>query len=168
VLEAVDAGLDAVICSPATLTGPHDFEPSMLGSALIDLYRGKIPILLDVVCDYADVRDVAAAMIRAMTDGRTGERYLLSGEVLDMLELTAILRELTGRAMPKHSLPLWVGWVALPFAVALGAVTGNPPVFSAGVTAWSCTTRLRPSWVFDRDRCESHCPTRSRGFARAV
>lgn len=133
VLSAIDAGLDAVICSPATLTGPHDFEPSMLGGALIDLYRGKIPILLDVVCDYADARDVAAAMIQAMSTGRTGERYLLSGEVLDMLELAAILREVTGRAMPKHSLPLWLGWAALPFASALAAVTGKPPVFSAGV-----------------------------------
>ncbi len=37
VLAAVEAGLDAVICSPATLTGPHDFGPSMLGGALMAL-----------------------------------------------------------------------------------------------------------------------------------
>ncbi len=133
VLAAVATGLDAVICSPATLTGPHDFAPSLLGSALIDLYRGKIPILLDVVCDYADSRDVVDAMIVAMTKGRTGERYLLSGQVLDMLELAAILREVTGRKMPTRSLPLWVGWAALPFSLAIGALTGKPPVFTAGV-----------------------------------
>jgi dihydroflavonol-4-reductase len=133
VLEAVGAGLDAVVCSPATLTGPHDFAPSMIGGALIDLYRGKVPILLDVVCDYADARDVTDAMIRAMASGRTGERYLLSGEVLDMLEFVAILREVTDRPMPKHSLPLWVGWAALPFSLAIGALTGKPPIFTAGV-----------------------------------
>jgi dihydroflavonol-4-reductase len=133
VLEAVGAGLDAVVCSPATLTGPHDFAPSMIGGALIDLYRGKVPILLDVVCDYADARDVVDAMIRAMASGRTGERYLLSGEVLDMLEFVAILREVTDRPMPKHSLPLWVGWAALPFSLAIGKLTGKPPVFTAGV-----------------------------------
>jgi dihydroflavonol-4-reductase len=133
VLDAVGAGLDAVVCSPATLTGPHDFGPSMIGNALIDLYRGKVPILLDVVCDYADSRDVCDAMIRAMADGRKGERYLLSGEVLDMLELAAILREVTDRPMPKHSLPLWVGWAALPFSLALGKLIGKPPIFTAGV-----------------------------------
>jgi dihydroflavonol-4-reductase len=133
VLDAVGAGLDAVVCSPATLTGPHDFGPSMFGNALIDLYRGKVPILLDVVCDYADSRDVCDAMIRAMADGRRGERYLLSGEVLDMLELAAILREVTDRPMPKHSLPLWVGWAALPFSLALGKLIGKPPIFTAGV-----------------------------------
>jgi dihydroflavonol-4-reductase len=133
VLDAVGAGLDAVVCSPATLTGPHDFGPSMFGNALIDLYRGKVPILLDVVCDYADSRDVCDAMIRAMADGRRGERYLLSGEVLDMLELAAILREVTDRPMPRHSLPLWVGWAALPFSLALGKLSGKPPIFTAGV-----------------------------------
>ncbi|MFV8753817.1 NAD-dependent epimerase/dehydratase family protein [Nannocystaceae bacterium ST9] len=131
--EAVAAGLDAVVCSPATLTGPFDFAPSLFGGALIDLYRGKIPILLDVVCDYADTRDVVDAMITAMAKGRKGERYLLSGQVLDMLELTAILQDVTGRAMPKRSLPLWVGWAALPFSLAIGALTGKPPVFTAGV-----------------------------------
>lgn len=133
VLAAVEQGLDAVICSPATLTGPYDFAPSMFGGALIDLWKGKIPILLDVVCDYADTRDVADAMLVAMAKGRTGERYLLSGEVLDMLELTALLHEVTGRKMPRHSLPLWVGWAALPFSLAIGALTGKPPVFTAGV-----------------------------------
>lgn len=133
VLAAVEQGLDAVICSPATLTGPYDFAPSLFGGALIDLWKGKIPILLDVVCDYADTRDVADAMITAMAKGRKGERYLLSGEVLDMLELTAILHEVTGRKMPKRSLPLWVGWAALPFSLAIGALTGKPPVFTPGV-----------------------------------
>lgn len=133
VLDAVAAGLDAVVCSPATLTGPFDFAPSLFGGALMDLYRGKIPILLDVVCDYADSRDVVDAMITAMAKGRTGERYLLSGEVLEMLELAKILQEVTGRAMPKHSLPLWVGWAALPFSLAIGALTRKPPIFTPGV-----------------------------------
>ncbi len=133
VLEAVDKGLDAVVCSPATLTGPFDFEPSLFGGALIDFYKGKIPIMLAVVCDYADSRDVADAMITAMAKGRKGERYLLSGEVLDMPQLAALLHEVTGRPMPKRCLPLWVGWAMLPFSLAAAAVTGKPPLFTAGV-----------------------------------
>jgi dihydroflavonol-4-reductase len=133
VLEEVGAGLDAVVCSPATLTGPFDFAPSMIGKALIDLYRGKIPILLDVVCDYSDARDVAEGMTSAMAKGRRGERYLLSCEVFEMLEFAALLHQITGRPMPKRSLPLWVGWAALPFSLAIGALTGKPPTFTAGV-----------------------------------
>jgi dihydroflavonol-4-reductase len=133
VLAAVREGLDAVICSPATLTGPWDFEPSLFGGALIDLVSGKIPILLHVVSDYADVRDVADGMISAMANGRTGERYLLSGEVLTMPELAAIVETVSGRRMPSRCLPLWVGWAMLPVSLAAGWVSGKPPLFTPGV-----------------------------------
>jgi len=133
VLVAVRAGLDAVICSPATLIGPWDFEPSLFGGALIDLVSGKIPILLQVVSDYADARDVADGMITAMARGRTGERYLLSGEVLTMPELAAIVEQVSGRAMPRRCLPLWVGWAMLPLSLAAGRVSGKPPLFTPGV-----------------------------------
>lgn len=133
VLAAVREGLDAVICSPATLTGPFDFEPSLFGGALIDLVSGKIPILLHVVSDYADARDVAQSMIDAMARGRRGERYLLSGEVLTMPELAAILEDVSGRPMPKRCLPLWVGWAMLPVSVVVGHLGKKPPLFTPGV-----------------------------------
>lgn len=133
VLDAVADGLDAVICSPATLIGPYDFGPSLFGQALIDLVHGKIPILLDVLTDYADARDVADGMISAMQRGRTGERYLLSGEVRTMPEVAAMLEDITGRRMPKRCLPLWVGWAALPMTYTLAAITGRPPLFTPGV-----------------------------------
>jgi dihydroflavonol-4-reductase len=144
VLAAVREGLDAVICSPATLIGPWDFEPSLFGGALIDLVSGKIPILLHVVSDYADARDVADGMIRAMARGRTGERYLLSGQVLTMPELAVILEQVSGRAMPKRCLPLWVGWAMLPFSLAAGWVSGKPPLFTPGVlraAVWNSEVR---------------------------
>lgn len=144
VLTAVRAGLDAVICSPATLIGPWDFEPSIFGSALIELCSGRIPILLHVVTDYADARDVADGMISAMARGRVGERYLLSGEVLTMPELAAILEQVSGRAMPRHCLPLWVGWAMLPFSLIAARVTGKPPVFTPGVlraAVWNSEVR---------------------------
>ena len=144
VLAAVREGLDAVICSPATLIGPYDFEPSLFGGALIDLVSGKIPILLHVVSDYADARDVADGMISAMARGRTGERYLLSGEVLTMPELAAILERVSGCAMPRRCLPLWVGWAMLPVSLAAGWATGKPPLFTPGVlraAVWNSEVR---------------------------
>jgi dihydroflavonol-4-reductase len=144
VLAAVREGLDAVICSPATLIGPWDFEPSLFGGALIDLVSGKIPILLHVVSDYADARDVAEGMISAMARGRTGERYLLSGEVLTMPELAAILEQVSGRALPKRCLPLWVGWAMLPLSLVLGRLRGKPPLFTPGVlraAVWNSEVR---------------------------
>lgn len=143
VLDAVaNDGLDAVICSPGTLLGPHDYEPSMIAAALVDLYQGRLPVLMQVVSDFVDTRDVAAGMIAAGERGRSGERYLLSGDVLTMEDVTREVASITGRRMPKVFLPVWVGWVLLPFSIAAARLTGKKPLFTAGVLRASVSNRV--------------------------
>jgi dihydroflavonol-4-reductase len=128
-----ERGLDAVVVSPGTMIGPHDYEPSMMGKALLDLYHRRIPVLMEVVSDYVDVRDVAAGMLAAAQKGRRGERYLLTGAVHDLRTLCGYWEKLTGVPVPKTVLPLWVGWAALPFALATARISGKPPTFTPGV-----------------------------------
>lgn len=123
-------GLNAVIVNPGTLVGPHDYEPSMLGKGLIDLYHGRMPALLGVTTDCGDARDVAAAMINAANHGRTGERYLLTGEPVPMREMAAMWSEITGCKLPKVNLPLWTGWLFIPFTVGIARLTGKTPLFT--------------------------------------
>ncbi|MGB5374622.1 MAG: NAD-dependent epimerase/dehydratase family protein, partial [Polyangiales bacterium] len=78
VLDACERGLDAVIVNPGSMIGPHDYEPSMIGAALINMYFGRVPVLLELLSDYVDVRDVADGMISAAEKGRRGERYFLT------------------------------------------------------------------------------------------
>jgi dihydroflavonol-4-reductase len=139
---ARERGLDAVIVSPGTLIGPFDFEPSILGRALLDLYHRRIPLLMQVVSDYVDVRDVADAMVRAAEGGRTGERYLLTGEVLELKDVVAIWGELTGVPMPRRILPYWFGWAMLPFTLLIARVTGRPALFTANMLRSSVSNRV--------------------------
>ena len=131
VLDACGRGLDAVIVNPGSMIGPHDYEPSMIGAVLIDLYFGRVPVLLEMLSDYVDVRDVADGMIAAAEKGRTGERYFLTGEVIPVGEMVSLYGELTGVKVPTRALPLWVGWVLLPFALAGSAVTKKEPFITA-------------------------------------
>jgi len=131
VLDACERGLDAVIVNPGSMIGPHDYEPSMIGAVLIDLYFGRVPVLLEMLSDYVDVRDVADGMIAAAEKGRTGERYFLTGEVIPVREMVSLYGELTGVKVPTRALPLWVGWVLLPFALAGSAVTKKEPFITA-------------------------------------
>ena len=143
VLDAVAGdGLDGVICSPGTLLGPHDYEPSMIARALIDLHHGRLPVLMRVVSDFVDTRDVAAGMIAAAERGRSGERYLLSGDVLTMQDVTREVASITGRRMPGVFLPIWVGWALLPFSLAAARLTRKPPLFTAGVLRASVSNRV--------------------------
>jgi dihydroflavonol-4-reductase len=143
VLDAVaNQGLEAVICSPGTLLGPNDYEPSLIARALIDLYLGRLPALMQVVSDFVDTRDVAAGMIAAAERGRSGERYLLSGDVLTMQDVVREVGAITGRRMPRLFLPLWVGWALLPFSLAAARLTGKQPLFTAGVLRASVSNRV--------------------------
>ncbi len=187
VLDAVAAGgLDAVVCSPGTLLGPHDYEPSMIARALVDLHAGRVPVLLEVVSDFVDARDVADGMIAAAERGRRGERYLLSGDVRTMREIAEDVAAITGRRTPRVFLPLWVGWVLLPFSLAAGKVTGKKPLFTQGVLRASVSNRVvvhdkatrelgfspRPvrasladsfEWYKDRGWLDAGAPTGARG-----
>ena len=131
VLDACARGLDATIVNPGSMIGPHDYEPSMIGAALIDMYFGRVPVLLELLSDYVDVRDVADGMIAAAEKGRVGERYFLTGDVIPIMEMVSLYGELTGAKVPTRALPLWVGWVLLPFALAGSALTKQDPFITA-------------------------------------
>ena len=142
VLEACERGLDAVIVNPGSMVGPHDYEPSMIGTALIDMYFGRIPVLLELLSDYVDVRDVADGMIAAAEKGRRGERYFLTGDVIPIMEMVSLYGELTGARVPTRALPLWVGWVLLPFALAGSAATKNEPFITADMLRASVSNEV--------------------------
>jgi dihydroflavonol-4-reductase len=113
-----------------------------MGQALIDLYHRRIPVLMEVLSDYVDSRDVASGMIAAAERGRAGERYLLTGHVLELKQMVGHWGELTGVPMPKRVLPLWVGWAMLPLTLATARVSKRPPLFTAGVLRASVSNRV--------------------------
>ncbi len=156
-------GLDAVIVSPGTLTGPLDFAPSIFGQALMDLAAGTIPILLAAVTDYADVRDVTRAIVAAAERGRRGERYLLTGDVRDIRSVAASVEAVTGRTMPKRALPLWVGWAMLPATEVISRLRGTTPLYSAGMLRASVSNP-----VVRRDKAERELGYRIRSMEASL
>ncbi|MEO1654987.1 MAG: NAD-dependent epimerase/dehydratase family protein [Bacteroidota bacterium] len=130
VLEQVKKGLDAVIVNPGSIIGPHDYAPSLFVQALSDFYNGKIPFLMEGMTDYADVRDISRAIIQAAHKGRTGERYLLTGWMVDMKDLPALVEKVSGKKMPKRILPLWLMYTLLPLIQLGSRVSGKPALFT--------------------------------------
>lgn len=143
VQEMVDErGLDAVVINPGTLIGPHDYEPSMLGKSLVDLYHRRLPALLAVTTDCADARDVADAALAAAMHGRRGERYLLTGPIVSMRAMADTWGAITGVAMPRVMLPLWLGWLATPFTVGMARLTGRKALFTPNMLRASVSNEV--------------------------
>ena len=141
--RVIARGLDAVICNPTGVYGPIDHAPySRINGILRDSARGRVPALITGGFDLVDVRDVAAGLILAGERGVCGENYLLTGEMVQMIEAFRLIAREAGRRGPAFAFPMsWVQGI-LPVAepickafgsdvlskAALGALASQPAV----------------------------------------
>lgn len=105
VLNAADAGMDAVVACPTGVIGPYDFRGSMMGSVIHDAAAAKPTLYVDGAYDFVDVRDVADGLIAAAEKGTRGESYILSGKKISVRYLLETVREITGRGFFQMRIP---------------------------------------------------------------
>jgi dihydroflavonol-4-reductase len=134
------AGHPVLIANPTMPVGPGDRGLSPPSRLILDYARGKIPAILDCSLNLIDVRDTAEGLLRMLSRGVPGRRYLLGGTNLTLASLFERLAALTGVPSPRRT---------VPYAAALGYaflsefwadhVTGRPP--QATVTGVRLTRR---------------------------
>jgi dihydroflavonol-4-reductase len=132
VVGAAERGLDAVVLNPTAVLGPFDFQRSPMGEVLVALGRGKLPALVaGGACDFVDVRDVVEGALAAEQGGRRGERYILSGTRLSLVELARNWAGITGRSAPRFAVPMGLARLAAPFAPAWSRWRRKRPLFTS-------------------------------------
>lgn len=114
-LAAAGEGLDVVIASPTVPVGARDYNLTPPAAMLDRFLQGKAPVFLDCMLNLVGVRDLARGLALAGEHGVRGERYVLGGENLRLRELLERMERLSGRRMPKLSLPA-------PAALAIGTI----------------------------------------------
>ncbi len=96
-------GLDVVIVNPSMVFGAGDAKkPARKGSVLAT--RGKLPFYPSGGISVVAVEDVTDGMIQALSRGRKGERYILSGENLRFKEVLGHYARLSGHTPPRWQL----------------------------------------------------------------
>lgn len=130
VLDAVEDGLDAVICCPTGFVGPHDYRHSPMGQVVLDFLRGKLPAYVGGGFDFVDVRDVAMGVLGAAISGRRGQAYLLSGRYATVPEIMTILEELSGVRKPSICLPIRAIMPFMPLVEAFYRISGHSARFT--------------------------------------
>jgi len=130
VRRGIEKGLDAVIIIPTAIIGPHDYQPSYFGEALLSLARRRLPALVTGGFDWVDVRDVVAGAMRAEETAPTGARYLLSGHWVSMRDIAAMVAGITGVPAIKTVLPLWLARIGAPFIQAASHLNGKRPLYT--------------------------------------
>lgn len=131
VLEEIEGeDLTACILRPSSIVGPFDFKPSKFGTALVDFRNRKVPMLPAGGYNFVDVRDVAAATVKALEKGENGEVYFLTGKYYSLRDIAQTVQTVTGVKTPRTVLPYWFLRAVLPFVRGYARLRKAAPVFT--------------------------------------
>jgi dihydroflavonol-4-reductase len=130
VLAAAGNGFDTIVLCPTAIIGPVDYEPSLIGKAMLELYNHQVPALVPGGYNWVDVRDVVNGCIAAIEKGRSGEKYLLSGQWRSLEDVSSIITKSTGMKTTSVIMPFWVAHLGLPFITGYSKITGRKPLYT--------------------------------------
>jgi dihydroflavonol-4-reductase len=99
--------LDSVIVNPSTIYGEGDAKKGSRRTQL-KVAQGRFNFYTSGGVSIVAVEDVVDAIITAWTKGRSGERYILSGENISIEDLFKMIAEEAGVRPPQHKIPNWV------------------------------------------------------------
>ena len=132
-LAANKNGMEVLVINPTSIIGPYDFKPSLMGKAIIDLYKGRLPFIFNGGFNYCDCRDVAHAITNALTMGKPGETYLLAGKWYSLAQLIQFLSTASSKKIKPMALSLLAGKLGLPFIKLQAAITNKEPLYTTEV-----------------------------------
>ena len=107
-LAAAAAGQQVIILNPTTPIGTCDTKPTPTGRIVVDFLNRRFPAYMDTGLNLVDVSAVALAHVAALSQGRSGERYILGGENLTLKQILDKMSAITGIPSPKHKVPVAV------------------------------------------------------------
>jgi len=123
-------GMEVLVINPTSIVGPYDHKPSKMGKVIIDLYSGRLPFVFDGGFDFCDCRDVANAIVNALTMGRPGENYLLSGKWYSFGQLVKLISKASGKKIKAVSLPIIFGKIGLPVIKVMASLGKTEPLYT--------------------------------------
>ncbi|MFO7548056.1 MAG: NAD-dependent epimerase/dehydratase family protein [Acidimicrobiia bacterium] len=119
--------LEVVVVNPSSVQGPG--RATGTGKLILDLVRGRLPVLVDSSISIVDIDDCARGHLLAADHGRPGERYVLNSFSRGTRDAVRLLEEVLGRALPVRYLPGGLASAgATLIEVAARAVGRRPPV----------------------------------------
>jgi nucleoside-diphosphate-sugar epimerase len=141
--DRIAKGAPIVIVQPGGVYGPGDH--SELGNFIDQTRTGKLraKAFPQLGFNLVYIDDVVDGILLALDKGKTGESYVLGGQIARMDDLINKTAELCGKNAPKATLPVALMKASAPLGPVVGPIMGFPPNFgeaikaSDGVTYWA-------------------------------
>ncbi len=122
--------LPVVILNPGVVIGPGDLKT--FGRTIIDLLSGKLRAipLGESIIPVVYIDDVIEGHILAESKGKSGEKYILVGDNVNILDVFKLVSEITGVPIPDKQMPFPLMKLVCYFTEIKSFLTGKPPKFS--------------------------------------
>lgn len=161
--EVCSLGFDAVILNPTSVIGPFDFKLGKSSQALFDIYKGRLPILVQGKADWVDSRDVACAAVNAALMATAGSRYILSGHQIEIKQLAEKINSFSGRKNIRVYLPLWIVRLFIPLATLYFYFMGKEPL----ITDISISA-MEGNWTISHQKADNEILYKVRSFNETI
>ena len=165
--NAVSRGVPVIVVNPAEVYGPSDTALVTAGN-LLQFARSNPVLVCSGGTSVAHVDDVADGIIAALEKGRSGERYILGGENLTILQLARLCLQMIGLSrrivtLPNHlirwatkvattlRLPLPYPAGVIPYATRYWFVDGSKAERDLGVKFRDARSTLAPTIAWLRE-----------------
>jgi len=103
-----DHRLPLVIVNPSTPIGPGDVRPTPTGRIVLDTLMGRMPAYVNTGLNIAHVDDIAQGHLLAFLHGKPGERYILGGDNMTLLQILQIIDAISGTQKKRVNIPISV------------------------------------------------------------
>ncbi|MFT3953181.1 MAG: NAD-dependent epimerase/dehydratase family protein [Piscinibacter sp.] len=99
------SALPWIVFNPSNILGPGDRHNWSRLIGMID--REQLPGIPPGSGAFADVREIAAAQVRAWQRQRFGQAYLVGGEHASLVDFVQLVGRLLGKRTPARATPAW-------------------------------------------------------------
>ncbi len=129
VYRGIAEGLDAVMVNPSLIFGTGRAGENT--REVVDrVRRGKLPGIPQGGNMVADALDVAEGHLKAMSTGRTGEKYILGSENLSWREIIGTIADVFGVEAPTRTIPPKLAIMAASVIELAGQIFGFRPLIT--------------------------------------
>jgi dihydroflavonol-4-reductase len=131
-VEFQRGGMDIVFLHPSGLYGPGPAGSPGMNQIIVDLKKGKIPMLLPGGLPVVYSEDVARGHVLAAEKGKSGDRFILSESYQTLTDVATVICSQLGISKLPPVMPLWMGRAISAAGEALSSLTGKPPLIPRG------------------------------------
>ena len=97
---------------------------------MVNLANGKRKVLPNWGYNFVDVRDLCTTAISAVSEGKTGQNYIVGGEYHMYSYIAELMEEQLGRTVLLGTIPNFVSYLGLPYEYIKSLITKKPRVLT--------------------------------------